>query len=99
VRTIHYATRIARKAHHCVYCGAAIHPGQQHAVWTNVDGGEMYTGRGHPECVAWGNDDPWYDDEMMDPYDFREMVESNAPGPYPWPARLDAEREQPSAGP
>jgi len=39
----HLATRypVARKAHHCDFCGGRIEPGEQYSVSVHVDGRDM----------------------------------------------------------
>jgi len=45
---------VARKLHHCWWCGVAIVPGEAYSRWAWADQGEITTVRAHAECaLAW----------------------------------------------
>ncbi len=45
-------SRIARKAHQCIYCAEPINVGDDYVHQTGVYDGRWYTNKMHPECFA-----------------------------------------------
>ena len=79
-------TRRARKPYVCSYCRSLIRVGQSHLRWAYADGGSVHASRGHSECVQMHSSlaNPWDEDELMDPDEFREECEAELDGPFPW---------------
>ena len=67
-------SRMARKAHQCMYCAEEIDAGAEYVHQTGVYDGRWYTHKMHPECFAdmcegdgeftpYSNDRPTFDNK------------------------------------